>query len=103
MTPVLYNRGPVFSHAEFGILIMPAYSHPYWAADSERKKRESRPWHWLHSVNRVSAQVKKTLIMVYVEVPPPHEIEGLGITDMLKKYGVREVSLRRFLVARNRD
>ncbi|CCX32698.1 hypothetical protein FPQ18DRAFT_313052 [Pyronema domesticum] len=100
---LLYNRGPVFSHAEFGILILPAYSNPYWAADPERKKRESRPWHWLHSVNRVSAQVKKTLIMVYVEVPPPHEIEGLGITDMLKKYGVREVSLRRFLVARNRD
>ena len=100
---MLYNRGPVFSHAEFGILIMPSYSHPHWATDAARKKRESKPWHWLHSINRVSAQVKKTLILVYVEVPPPREIDGLEVGDMLKKYKVREFGLRRWLVTRNRD
>jgi tRNA-splicing endonuclease subunit Sen2 len=103
VSTVLYNRGPVFSHAEFGVLVMPSYSHPYWATDVKRKKNESKPWHWLHSINRVSAQVKKTLILVYVEVPSPEEIKGLDVTELLKKYGVREVALRRWLVSRNRD
>ncbi|KAA8912446.1 hypothetical protein FN846DRAFT_887211 [Sphaerosporella brunnea] len=100
---LLYNRGPVFSHAEFGVLIMPSYSHPYWANDNKRKQKELKPWHWLHGINRVSAQVKKTLILVYVEVPSPEEIKGLDVTELLKKYGVREVALRRWLVSRNRD
>ncbi|KAF8541592.1 hypothetical protein BDD12DRAFT_916596 [Trichophaea hybrida] len=100
---LLYNRGPVFSHAEFGIMIMPSYSHPHWASDIYRKKKESRPWHWLHGVNRVTAQVKKTLILVYVEVPPPQVIEGLGPTAMLKEYRVREVAMKRWVVSRNRD
>lgn len=99
----MYNRGPVFTHAEFGIQIMPSYSHPYWANDEKRKSNESKPWHWMHSVNRVCSQVKKTLILVYVEVPPPHEIEGLDITETFKKYGIREVALRRWVVTRNRD
>ena len=100
---MLYNRGPVFSHAEFGVSIMPAYTHPHWAADSARRMNESKPWHWLHSVNRVSAQVKKTLVLAFVEVPPPQAIEGLGVTEMLKQYGVREVAVRRWVVSRNRD
>ena len=28
---LLYNRGPVFSHAEFAIIILPAYSDAYWS------------------------------------------------------------------------
>lgn len=100
---MLYNRGPVFSHAEFGIIIMPSYTHQHWASDINRKKNESKPWHWLHGINRVSAQVKKTLIFVYVEVPPPQAIEGLGVTAILKEFKVREVALKRWVVSRNRD
>ncbi|TGZ82668.1 hypothetical protein EX30DRAFT_328435 [Ascodesmis nigricans] len=102
---LLYNRGPVFSHAEFGIVILPSYSHPSWSAvDESRKKAARKPWHWLHCVNRVSAQVKKTIILVYVDVPPPEEVEkGLPVKELLKKYRVREFSLRRFVVSRNRD
>lgn len=107
---VLYNRGPVFSHAEFGVLVLPAYSHSYWADDKVRKQgREVKPWHWLHSINRVSSQVKKTVILVYVEIPPPGggngdgEEKDVGIGEMLGRYGVREVALRRWLVSRNRD
>jgi len=100
---LLYNRGPVFSHAEFGVLILPAYSDPYWNNDEKRKQAEQKPWHWLHCINRVSAQVKKTVILVYVEIPPPSKAENSNIGDMLKAYGVREVSIRRFLVSKNRD
>jgi len=102
---VLYNRGPVFSHAEFGVLILPAYSHPHWANDKSRKEgKELRPWDWLHSINRVSSQVKKTVILVFVEVPPPLDDDReIGVVDLLARYSVREVALRRWLVSRNRD
>ncbi|RPB08440.1 hypothetical protein P167DRAFT_343614 [Morchella conica CCBAS932] len=103
---LLYNRGPVFTHAEFAILVLPAYSHPYWDHDRVRKEeREKKPWHWLHCINRVSSQVKKTLILVYVEVPPPLEKTGAedNVPKMLARYKVREVALRRWLVSRNRD
>ncbi|KAL7271582.1 tRNA splicing endonuclease subunit sen2 [Rhizina undulata] len=102
---LLYNRGPVFSHAEFAVLVLPAYSHPYWASDEARKQKERKPWHWLHCINRVSSQVKKTVILIYVEIPPPlKEAEkGLAVDNILKKYAVREVGLRRWLVSRNRD
>lgn len=106
---LLYNRGPVFTHAEFAILVLPAYSHPHWAADRARKEeREKRPWHWLHCVNRVSSQVKKTLMLVYVEVPPPEDVKVNGevsvdVPRMLARYKVREVAIRRWLVSRNRD
>lgn len=102
---VLYNRGPVFTHAEFGILILPSYSDPYWSRAGNRKKKERKPWHWLHSVNRVSSQVKKTVIIVYVDIPPPPLApqDDLSISDTLKRYKVREFSLRRWIVSRNRD
>ncbi|KAL0639517.1 tRNA splicing endonuclease subunit sen2 [Maublancomyces gigas] len=101
---LLYNRGPVFTHAEFAVLILPAYSHPHWDSDSLRKEgREKKPWHWLHCVNRVSSQVKKTLILVYVEIPPPPAVECANVSKILSRYKVREVALRRWLVSRNRD
>jgi tRNA-splicing endonuclease subunit Sen2 len=28
---IIYNRGPVFSHAEFAIVVIPSYDHPYWS------------------------------------------------------------------------
>lgn len=101
---VLYNRGPVFSHAEFGVLILPSYSHPFWSTDENRKRKERKPWHWLHAVNRVSSQVKKTVIVVYVDVPPPVEgLRELGVRETLERYKVREFGMRRWIVSRNRD
>lgn len=106
---LLYNRGPVFSHAEFAIIILPSYSHPYWSCNEEVRKyvagKEKRDWHWLHCINRVNGQVKKTLVLVYVDVPPPIDEETerrLGIHGVLGRYGVREVVLQRWLYNRMR-
>lgn len=86
------------------MLVLPAYSHPHWDSDRVRKEgREKKPWHWLHCINRVSSQVKKTLILVYVEIPPPLEGSDVNVSKMLGRYKVREVALRRWLVSRNRD
>jgi tRNA-splicing endonuclease subunit Sen2 len=107
---LLYNRGPVFSHAEFAVIILPSYSHEHWVETEERKamatKQQRRTWWWLHCVNRVQAQVKKSLILCYVEVPPPSASRSdaaLDIGAVLKTYKVREMSVRRWVPNRSRD
>lgn len=109
---LLYNRGPVFSHAEFAVLVLPAYSHPYWEEGGGdglgrmQKLEQKKAWSWLHCVNRVNSQVKKTLVLVYVEVPPPLSVEeeaAMGIAEVLGRYKVREVVLKRWLSNRSRD
>ncbi|ELR05706.1 tRNA splicing endonuclease subunit sen2 [Pseudogymnoascus destructans] len=104
---LLYSRGPVFSHAEFAVLILPTYSHPYWSSDDaiakDVQKRQSKKWNWLHCVNRVNGQVKKTLVLVYVDVPPPVNEEGMRVDEVLARYTVREVVLKRWLSNRSRD
>ena len=107
---LLYSRGPAFSHAEFAVVIVPSYSHPYWS-DSEEKaaqtgKKESKTWWWLHCINRVQSQVRKSLVLVFVEIPPLEEHkngEPLNIGRLLKRYHVRELTLRRWIPNRSRD
>ncbi|KAL2152201.1 hypothetical protein VTH82DRAFT_5385 [Thermothelomyces myriococcoides] len=101
---ILYQRGPVFDHSEFGIMVMPAYSDPAWEGyDHEEPKRS---WSWLMGVNRVLSHVLKSLVLVYVDLPSPpvfeKEIQRGGIAAALKKYTIREVMVRRFSVNRNR-
>ncbi|KAH7413822.1 hypothetical protein DE146DRAFT_8205 [Phaeosphaeria sp. MPI-PUGE-AT-0046c] len=114
---LLYQRGPAFHHAEFAIMIIPSYSHPYWAATPEsesgieqrKKDLSKKDWWWFHRINRVQASVFKTLVLVYVEVPPPWDTDNGGegfkvdIGQVLKKYTVREVVIRRWSPNRNRD
>lgn len=71
---LLYKRGPVFSHAEFALVVVPEHAKPWW---------------WVHTLTRVNGQVKKTVILVFTG--PAHDIS------------IREVSLRRWIPSRNRD
>ncbi|KAJ5649762.1 uncharacterized protein N7484_003485 [Penicillium longicatenatum] len=103
---LLYNRGPVFSHAEFAVIIVPSYEDPYWTETQERRdyvaRKQDRSWWWLHCVNRVQAQVKKSLVIVYVQVPPPTaSFDDIGA--VLGRYRVREFLLRRWIPNRSRD
>lgn len=107
---LLYERGPVFTHATFAIMIVPSYTDAYWRATPERaeeveKKMARKSWHWLHCANRVQGQVIKTLILVYVDVPAPIEGEESekDIGKMLQRYKIREFVLRRWSPNRNRD
>ncbi|KAK6356870.1 tRNA splicing endonuclease subunit sen2 [Orbilia javanica] len=100
---LLYKRGPVFSHAEFAILIIPSYSR--WEGREENVGKE---WYWLHSITRVNSQVKKTVVLVYVDVPTADEVKGWdcerdGLKKVLGKYKIREVALRRWIPGRNRE
>ena len=114
---LLYLRGPVFSHAEFAVIVLPAYTHHYWRSTEELQKsartKESKSWWWLHCVNRVQSQVRKSLVLCYVEVPPPRSVrtelepeanvKGLNIGQTLKQYRVRELTLKRWTPNRERD
>jgi tRNA-splicing endonuclease subunit Sen2 len=109
---LLYNRGPAFSHAEFAVMVLPSYTHPYWAETSQRreecKKKETRDWWWLHRVNRVQSLAHKTLMLVYIDIPPPWDNDGpeanrkLDIGAILKRYKVREFVLGRWTPNRHR-
>lgn len=103
---LLYNRGPVFSHAEFAVVVIPSYSHPYWTETEERKnytaEKQARSWWWLHCVNRVQAQVMKSLCLVYVDIPPPaSSIDDIGA--LFSQYKVREFMIKRWTPNRTRD
>jgi tRNA-splicing endonuclease subunit Sen2 len=110
---LLYLRGPAFHHAEFAIVILPAFSDPYWSATPDRvqacRKKEQRDWWWFHCMNRCQTSVYKTMMIVYVEVPPPwdEEVGGKGakvdVGDVLGRYKVRESVWKRWSPNRNRD
>ncbi|KAK7755118.1 tRNA splicing endonuclease subunit sen2 [Diatrype stigma] len=97
---LLYHRGPVFSHAEFAMVVFPAYTDPKW----EGRQPPQRSWHWLHSINRVQSTALKTLVMICVDIPPPADDDDeLDVSTMLKRYKVREFIIKRWLSNRNRD
>ena len=126
---LLYLRGPAFSHAEFAVVVLPAYRHPYWKDTQGRRKevarKERRDWWWLHCLQRVQAQVRKGLVICWVEVPPPgastistlstgeyeaannkgFDIEdgALDIGELLKQYKVRDMVIKRWIPNRSRD
>lgn len=97
-------RGPVFDHAEYGLLVLPSYVDPEWKADGRQLPRKS--WHWLMGVNRVLSKVFKSLVIIYVEIPPPNvfseEHGPIDLVDVLKRYKIREVMVKRWSGNRNR-
>lgn len=113
---LLYQKGPVFTHATFAIMVIPSYTHEYWGVTEERRRmverqRRKYSWSWLHCVNRVQGQVVKTLVLVYVDVPPPSSLDksedgdrdGEDVGRLLRRYKVREFCVQRWSMNRNRD
>lgn len=100
---MLYARGPVFDHAEFGIRVMPSYTHSWWKESG--CKVPSKSWQWLHGMVRVLSHVQKSLVLVYVDIPPPpvfDEAVSKGPAEVFKLYKIREVMVKRWSGNRNR-
>ncbi|KAK5656761.1 hypothetical protein OQA88_4309 [Cercophora sp. LCS_1] len=101
---LLYERGPVASHSDFGAIIVPSFTDKRWKEGEYEPPK--RTWSWLMGINRVLAHVLKSLVLIYVDIPPPSVFEEAlqkgGIAAALKKYTIREVMVRRFSVNRNR-
>ncbi|KAL4063149.1 hypothetical protein J3A83DRAFT_4380071 [Scleroderma citrinum] len=104
---LLYRRGPVFSHAEFAIVVCPVYEDPADQESSPFKLQNATPfsWSWLSTLNRVNAQVQKTLVLSYVTIPARSRVseDVLASPACFSHYTVREVVVRRFIPARMRD
>ena len=108
---LLYNRGPAFSHADFAVVVLPSYRHPYWSETEEQRKtvqtKTAKTWWWLHCVNRVQSQVQKNLVICYVDVPPQLEEHEKSVQGDIKKlfarYKVRDVTIKRWIPNRSRD
>lgn len=58
---LLYKKGPVFSHAEFAVVIVPVYEDEEDEKSSPWELNNIIPWSWswLSTVNRVNTQVQK--------------------------------------------
>lgn len=84
-------RGPVFDHAEYGLLVLPSGKRP--------------TWHQLMGVNRVLSKVFKSLVLVYVDVPTSIALEPGegGLASVLSQYKIREIMVKRWSSNRNRD
>ncbi|KAI0033658.1 hypothetical protein K488DRAFT_21651, partial [Vararia minispora EC-137] len=106
---LLYKRGPVFHHAEFAMVLVPAYED-----ENERRTSpfdlagaEPSSWVWLSTLNRVNSQVMKTLVLAYVTIPSAERLAAgrasIGSPGAIGMYSVREVTVRRFIPARMRD
>ena len=107
---LLYLRGPVFAHAEFAVRVLPSYQHAYWNSSTDTAKRTQRKqgksWHYLHGVNRVQTHVHKSLVLAYVEIPPPIATRpqtASNISETLKTYKVRTLVFKRWTPNRMRD
>jgi len=104
---LLYKRGPIFSHAEFAIVVCPVYEDPTDRDGSPFELGNASPftWSWLSTINRVNSQVQKTLVLSYVTIPTRSRVseEVLSSPACFTHYTVREVVLRRFVPARMRD
>ncbi|KAH7165770.1 hypothetical protein EDB81DRAFT_264124 [Dactylonectria macrodidyma] len=100
---LLYTRGPVFDHAEFGLIVIPSYSDPLWKEMGKKTRQKS--WQWLHATVRVLSHVTKSLVLVYVDIPPPSKFDEAlekGFADVFELYKVREVMVKRWSSNRNR-
>lgn len=127
---LLYLRGPVFSHAEFAVVIKSSSSNRDLSInDASIVRNNNNPrsegqkdWHWFHSIQRVQAQVRKGLIFAWVDAPPPDiaksildttnrignangEVDAshLAVKTFLQHYKVQEMIFKRWIPNRSRD
>ncbi|KAG9300607.1 hypothetical protein G9A89_005207 [Geosiphon pyriformis] len=121
---ILYEKGPMFNHGEYAVVVLPVYSGS--SEDPLKIKGKmpsnfplnclsSRPpysgfrqnitssWGWLLSLNRVCSQAKKTVVLCYVIIPglKEYSAEEMGTPDFIKRFHIHEVTLKRFIPERN--
>ncbi|KAL9933018.1 hypothetical protein V8E36_008273 [Tilletia maclaganii] len=113
---LLYKRGPLFSHAEFAVLVIPVYEDPTDAKSTPFQHallNQSGELDWIkfHTFNRVNTHVLKTLILAHVHIPAMSRLPATHLSsaeEMVKKlkagelWSVREVAIRRWSPARMR-
>ncbi|WFD29001.1 tRNA-intron lyase [Malassezia sp. CBS 17886] len=106
---LLYKRGPVFSHAEFAVLVVPEYedeADAAYAPFGAHHNAGERTWIWFSMMNRVNTQVQKTVVLAHVLIPSLRRVPTVsGPADFVAHirggaFRVKEITIRRWVPAR---
>ncbi|KAF9959653.1 tRNA splicing endonuclease subunit sen2 [Mortierella alpina] len=125
---LLYKKGLVFGHSQYAVRIVPCSVESEIGGEATQSARRSfaggapaRPtsfmspspgmcvphavysWQWLLTLNRVIAQVQKTVILCHIILPSGATKEQLSHPrSALPLYKVVEIGVKRFIPERNR-
>lgn len=100
---ILYNRGPVFTHAEFAVMVIAVCDD-----DKDDKQMETARWFEQTLKSRIIGGVKKTMIQCYVEMPCSKQMECIDMTkvsigQVLHEYfRITDISTTRWIPSKNR-
>ncbi|KAJ2887156.1 tRNA splicing endonuclease subunit sen2 [Coemansia aciculifera] len=99
---LLYAKGPAHSHAQYSVLVRHS-SQELPVTDNTSEEEEQQPqaiesWQFMLSLSRVTSQVRKTLVLCYID--PPAATDNQSAHDLspsdLTQYQVREFVVQRF-------
>eukprot|EP00833_Pecoramyces_ruminatium_P000070 jgi/Orpsp1_1/1174102/evm.model.c7180000048916.1 len=86
---ILYQKGPIFSHSEYAISIIPVMN------DQNKLNYiiDMPTIHEINCTNRVCNQVLKKLVYCYIIIPKDIDLNS---PDCLKKYSIYEIRMKRW-------
>ncbi|KAF9201675.1 tRNA splicing endonuclease subunit sen2 [Haplosporangium sp. Z 27] len=120
---LLYQKGLVFGHSQYAVKVIPFMNGDNVNKESESvsqhclnfsqtfisptpglcSQHQALSWQWLLTLNRVIAQVQKTVILCHVEIPKFATKRQLSHPrTALPLYKVVEIGVKRFIPERNR-
>ncbi|KAJ2878561.1 tRNA splicing endonuclease subunit sen2, partial [Coemansia asiatica] len=88
---LLYNRGPSFSHSIYSVVVRQRHQPDIQDQMPHGCSELDDSWQYLFALNRVSVQVKKTLVVCFVD--PPVETEKISDPS---QYTIEELVISRF-------
>ncbi|KAJ1965196.1 tRNA splicing endonuclease subunit sen2 [Dipsacomyces acuminosporus] len=102
---LLYRSGPAHSHSQHSVVVRPLSTDRAAMDETQAPSQEeeglagmTESWQYMFALSRVSSQVKKSLILCYVESP-----QGIGKDSPpdLGRFQIREFQIQRFNPNRN--
>ncbi|KAJ1823248.1 tRNA splicing endonuclease subunit sen2 [Coemansia sp. RSA 2675] len=92
---MLYSKSPAHSHAQYSVVVRHCSQE---LEEEEQPRALPDSWQFLLSLSRVTSQVRKTLVLCYVDPPAgtgTESAQDLASPD-LAQYKVREFVVQRF-------
>jgi hypothetical protein len=88
---VIYQRHPAIAHSDYSVLLMPV------GTELEELERPALSWHDVQVTNRLTTQVGKRLMILYIQ---RHPEEDLSSPSCLSKMKIQERLVRRWVPER---
>jgi tRNA-splicing endonuclease subunit Sen2 len=84
----LYKKGPSLDHSKYLVVIIPTI---------DETCALNRDWKWALLMSRLSAQVKKKLVICFVILPHRFQVSDLLQADILSEIKIRDVEMSRWV------